>query len=124
VGYGWSLSIPFIQRINKIGSQDLYGSTPYFSSSIDGELASDVTTSPNSTTTPSVLDPLDLTIRGYSSGTSDSYSYSVPSSGSNKLFMCLVARGGGGDQTPTVTIGGNALTMTEFASSTGELNYM
>src|SRR5262249_35211490 len=25
VGYGWSLSIPSIQRLNKIGSQELYG---------------------------------------------------------------------------------------------------
>ena len=39
VGYGWQLSIPYIQRLNKTGSQDLYGSTPYFTSSLDGELA-------------------------------------------------------------------------------------
>src|SRR5262249_21672269 len=39
VGYDWSLSIPYIERINKTGTQDLYGSSPYFSSSIDGELA-------------------------------------------------------------------------------------
>src|SRR3989338_2428038 len=26
VGYGWTLSIPYIQRLNKTGSQDLYGS--------------------------------------------------------------------------------------------------
>ena len=29
VGYGWTLSIPYIQRLNKTGSQDLYGSNPY-----------------------------------------------------------------------------------------------
>jgi Salmonella virulence plasmid 65kDa B protein len=34
VGYGWSLSIPFIERLNKAGSQDLYGSSPYFTSSL------------------------------------------------------------------------------------------
>jgi Salmonella virulence plasmid 65kDa B protein len=39
VGYGWSLSIPYIERLNKTGSQDLYGSNAYYSSSIDGELA-------------------------------------------------------------------------------------
>ena len=33
VGYGWQLSIPYIQRLNKTGSQDLYGNTPYFTSS-------------------------------------------------------------------------------------------
>ena len=37
VGYGWSLSVPYIERINKTGSQDIYGYTPYFSSSIGVE---------------------------------------------------------------------------------------
>src|SRR5262245_38053755 len=47
VGYGWELSIPYIERLNKTGSQNLYDSvTPYFTSSIDGELAtSSLTTS-------------------------------------------------------------------------------
>ena len=45
VGYGWQLSIPYIQRLNKTGSQDLYGNTPYFTSSFDGELANTSTTS-------------------------------------------------------------------------------
>jgi hypothetical protein len=39
VGYGWWLSIPYIERLNKTGSQDLYGSNAYFTSSLDGELA-------------------------------------------------------------------------------------
>jgi YD repeat-containing protein len=42
VGYGWSLSIPYIQVLNKTGSQDLYGAygvSRYYTSSIDGELA-------------------------------------------------------------------------------------
>ena len=47
VGYGWALSIPYIQRLNKTGSQDLYGSNPYYTSSIDGELATSSTTTPN-----------------------------------------------------------------------------
>jgi hypothetical protein len=37
VGYGWSLSVPYIERLNKTGSQDLYGA-PVFASSMDGEL--------------------------------------------------------------------------------------
>jgi hypothetical protein len=40
VGYGWSLSVPYIERLNKTGSENLYGSNAYFTSSIDGELAS------------------------------------------------------------------------------------
>ncbi len=38
VGYGWSLSIPYIQRLNKTGTQDLYTSSATFTSSLDGEL--------------------------------------------------------------------------------------
>ena len=53
VGYGWQLSIPYIQRLNKTGSQNLYGNTPYFTSSFDGELANISTTT--STTTSSTL---------------------------------------------------------------------
>jgi len=49
VGYGWSLSIPYIERINKTGSQDLYNN-PYFSSSFDGELTQVGTTSIATTT--------------------------------------------------------------------------
>jgi hypothetical protein len=45
-GYGWTVTIPYIQRLNKTGSQDLYNN-PYFTSSIDGELA---TTSTGTTT--------------------------------------------------------------------------
>jgi RHS repeat-associated protein len=39
VGYGWSLSIPYIERLNKTGSQNMYGPDAYFTSSLDGELA-------------------------------------------------------------------------------------
>jgi RHS repeat-associated protein len=52
VGYGWQLSIPYIQRLNKTGSQNLYGSTPYFTSSLDGELVNGATTTSASTTLP------------------------------------------------------------------------
>lgn len=37
VGYGWSIDIPYIERINKTGSDNLYTDNT-FSSSIDGEL--------------------------------------------------------------------------------------
>lgn len=43
VGYGWTVTIPYIKRLNKTGSQDLYN-TQYFTSSIDGELATTSTT--------------------------------------------------------------------------------
>jgi RHS repeat-associated protein len=46
-GYGWSLSIPYIQRLNKTGSQNLYGTNPYYTSSIDGELATTSSATPN-----------------------------------------------------------------------------
>lgn len=38
VGYGWGLSIPYIQRLNKTGVENLYAGTTTFSSSLDGEL--------------------------------------------------------------------------------------
>ncbi|MBI4714053.1 DNRLRE domain-containing protein, partial [Candidatus Uhrbacteria bacterium] len=37
-GYGWSLSIPFIQRLNKKGSQELFNQDD-FTSSLSGELS-------------------------------------------------------------------------------------
>lgn len=47
VGYGWSLSIPYIARLNKTGSQNLYDPTnAFFTSSMDGELTTGSTTSP------------------------------------------------------------------------------
>src|SRR6516165_1683067 len=55
VGYGWSLSIPYIELMNKLGSQSVY-SIPYYSSSIDGELTASSTVTSTSTepTAPSV----------------------------------------------------------------------
>jgi RHS repeat-associated protein len=50
VGYGWSLSIPYIERLNKTGSQDLYGSNVVFTSSLDGELVGSTTRSIASST--------------------------------------------------------------------------
>ncbi len=54
VGYGWSVSIPYIQLLNKTGSQNLYN-VPHFTSSIDGELA----TSSNGTTTQTFVARID-----------------------------------------------------------------
>ena len=46
MGYGWSVSIPYIERLNKLGSQELYdANAPYYSSSIDGELGAVSTSS-------------------------------------------------------------------------------
>jgi hypothetical protein len=47
-GYGWTITIPYIQRLNKTGSQNLYN-VPYFTSSIDGELATTSVTAATST---------------------------------------------------------------------------
>lgn len=44
VGYGWSLSIPYIQRMSKTGSQDLYRADVSYISSVDGELVQVSTT--------------------------------------------------------------------------------
>lgn len=38
LGYGWSINIPYIERINKTGTLDLY-TQDYFFSSLSGELA-------------------------------------------------------------------------------------
>ncbi len=44
-GAGWSLNIPTIERLNKNGVNNLYSTTtPYFSSSLSGELAQTSTT--------------------------------------------------------------------------------
>ncbi len=37
-GYGWDISIPYIKRINKIGSENLYATSSTFYSSLSGEL--------------------------------------------------------------------------------------
>src|SRR3989344_6997109 len=115
VGYGWSLSVPYIQRLNKTGSENLYGGTPHFTSSIDGELAVASTTSSTITatsSTPSILDTLPLTLISFGGDiTSDSRSYTVPSGGSNKVFVLLIAKAG--DGAPTATLNGASLTTGE-----------
>ncbi len=40
LGQGWKVDIPYIQRINRLGTESLYStSSPYFYSSVSGELA-------------------------------------------------------------------------------------
>jgi RHS repeat-associated protein len=56
VGYGWTLSTPYIARLNKTGSQNLYYSGAYFTSSLDGELISASTT--NSSTFSTLVNHL------------------------------------------------------------------
>jgi hypothetical protein len=106
VGYGWNVSIPYIQRLNKTGSQNLYSTNSYFTSSIDGELASDSTSSPVGTS-PSILDSLPLTTHVAANVTADSFTYTVPSSGINKLFVVMVCQNSG--TAPTATLNGGAL---------------
>jgi virulence plasmid B protein len=38
-GYGWNINIPSIERINRMGVDQLYA-TDYYNSTMDGELAS------------------------------------------------------------------------------------
>jgi RHS repeat-associated protein len=116
VGYGWSLSVPYIQRLNKTGSQNLYGSPSYFTSSIDGELATEATSAPP-LITPSIMDSLDLTEHGCVGCVSDSFQYHVPDGGSNKLFMVLLSRGGAAVATGTLN-GVPLSTFTQINAST------
>ena len=123
LGYGWSLNIPYIQRLNKTGSQDLYNAN-YFTSSLDGELGVI-----NTTPTDAVLVVAGGGSGGTVSGTGDagggggaggvialpSYAVSVQSyqvtigsggqavsgtaqgvNGTNSSFGTLIAIGGGG----------------------------
>jgi Salmonella virulence plasmid 65kDa B protein len=100
VGYGWSLSTPYIQRLNKTGSQNLYNSSAvqYFTSSVEGELALDSTTTPPSSA-PTILDTLPISLSSGNNSTnsnsthgqavSGSFTYTVPAGGSNKALVVL-----------------------------------
>ena len=124
VGYGWQLSIPYIQRLNKTGSQNLYsGTTPYYTSSLEGELANiNTTPAPAATTSPSILDTLPLSIYQTSPGTTqDSRSYTVPAGGSNKLFLVLLTNGN--SNTPSATLNGQPLTFIRITGSTNRAYY-
>lgn len=123
VGYGWSLSIPYIQRLNKTGSQNLYSGDAYFASSVEGELVSASSTTTSATTSPSFLDTLPLTLYEFQNVTSESRSYTVPSGGSNKLFIALVAKNACGDAAPTATLNGDALTVVQISGTANRACY-
>jgi hypothetical protein len=108
VGYGWSLSVPYIERLNKTGAQDLYGSYPYYSSSIEGELASTTSTivPAAATTTPTIMDS-SFTSHGCDPCSSDSFTYTVPAGGTNKLFVVMLTTPSA--NTPSATLNGVAL---------------
>lgn len=73
VGYGWSLSIPYIQRLNKTGSQDLYNSNARFASSLEGELAASTTAAAvSASTSPPSVETNSYTTASYQQCTSAS----------------------------------------------------
>jgi RHS repeat-associated protein len=120
VGYGWSLSIPYIQRLNKTGSQNLYGNNPYFTSSLDGELALDGTNTLAiaATSSPSIMDTLPVTHRVSGTNvTSDSFTYTVPSGGSNKLLVVMAALGADQSSSLTATLNGATATCQKIPGS-------
>lgn len=108
VGYGWSLSVPYIERYNKAGSQTLYAGTSY-TSSIDGELASEATTTTPSSSL-SLADVTNLTVHHFVANTSVSFTYTVPS-GSNQVLI-VRANDSDGLQTNTFTGTQNGQTIT------------
>jgi RHS repeat-associated protein len=112
VGYGWQLSIPYIQRLNKTGSQNLYSSNAYFSSSIDGELAN---FAPNATSVQPTIVTSSMVERDPGGPTtSDSFSYDSGSSGSNRLLMFTFVSPGAGEPT-SATYNGQSLTIRTFS---------
>src|SRR5262249_7434666 len=116
VGYGWTLSIPYIQRLNKTGSQDLYGNNPYFTSSIDGELALDGTTPVNSSSTPTIADSLPVTTTGFGSGNAtDTINYTVPS-GSNEVVFVFSG------YATVATFNGQQMTLVHNTGASNECN--
>src|SRR5262249_22718480 len=133
VGYGWSLSIPYIERLNKIGTQDLYGNTPYFTSSVDGELVLAPTTTSavsNGDVTPTILDTTPFVIdsssnTAHGSGTSVSFSSTVPASGSNKALVVLIEGVQPIACNLTVTQNGSSVPMTYlYTASTAKQSYI
>ena len=112
LGYGWSLSIPYIERQNKTGSENLYN-TPYLMSSIEGELAFDgvTTAAVIATTSPSILDttPASGLMHNIEGGTSLSFSYTVPSGGQNKMLVVLWTQNNSTDPT-ALSLNGTSFT--------------
>ena len=95
VGYGWQLSIPYIQRLNKTGSQNLYSAARRTSprrSMASSQTSTHCTHRGNDIPIHPRL-PSRSPSTKRRSARRDSRSYTVPAGGSNKLFLVLLANG-------------------------------
>src|SRR5262249_48834059 len=111
--YGWSLSVPYIERLNKTGSQDLYGSNVVFTSSLDGELVGSTTPTVSSTSTnPSVETNSYVSTSYQQCPAASSVTFSKSVSASSTLLMVHVMS----SYVTGVTYAGVSMTM---ATSTG-----
>ena len=116
VGYGWSLSVPYIERVNKTGSQDLYQNVPYFSSSIDGELAL------ATTSTARIMDSLPTTMTSCGLCNSLSVPYTVPSGGTNKVLVLLISASADIKSGYAATLNGVSLSpLTKISTGSGTI---
>jgi len=99
--------------------------TPYLQSYIYDALGNMLSLTSGATTTPylnpTILDTLPVTYRNFASVTNDSFTYTVPSGGSNKMLIVQLALGGG--RTPTVTQNGSSVPMTQISGSITRANH-
>src|SRR5262249_10890109 len=98
------------QRLNKTGSQNLYSSNAYFTSSIDGELAS-ATTSAAATLMPTLI--ATSSERAPGSSSSDSFSFNAGATSTNTVIIFLWESPSGGYPT-SATFNGSSLTIRGF----------
>src|SRR5262249_55419978 len=73
-------------------------------SSVDGELAPDSTSS--TAVVPSILDTTPLSVHVNANVTSDSFSYTVPSGGKNRVFVVLMGKNDGNHPPSAMTLNG------------------
>jgi YD repeat-containing protein len=57
-------------------------------------------------TAPTIIDSTPLTVHAAVNTTSQSFSYTVPATGSNKLFLVIMGKNAGSDPVPTMTLNG------------------
>lgn len=69
---------------------------------------------------PSILDTLEVATTFTSAATSQSYSYTVPAGGANKLFCVFIGIGSGG-VTPTATLNGVSISLTMVDATANQL---
>jgi hypothetical protein len=96
-GYGWTLPIPYIARLNKTGSQNLYGLNAYFTSSFDGELA------PATSSTATINPTGSYTVYLWGAGGGGSYLGGAAGAGA---YVVYSATSTPGSQTITIGQGG------------------